>query len=184
MLRKRFINVPDEAVLDYLNNTQQGQQYLQALGLSSPVARAPQVACDFNTPIPQVSITAPNGGQTVQGTIQINGQVTGTDFQSYVLEYATTTQPDQFFAIGGTVTQQQPTVGNLGVWDTTGVPNGEYILRIAVTSTRGGRVERVVQPVIVNNLIPTATATAQPLPATLPPEDPNFTPLPMATLSP
>lgn len=175
---RRFINVPDDFVLNYLNTTTPGRQYLQAVGLTAPVNRVPSTSCDFNTTPPTINIASPSGGQSVQQDVQITGQASADQFQGYVLEYApvNTTQ----FVVISTSNQAQPTAnGTLGTWNTTNVPNGDYILRLTMTSNTNGRVERLVQPVRVNNPQATPTPTQPPVLATeVPVTDPNFTPIP------
>lgn len=175
-----FVNVTDGAAIEWMNNTAAGNNYAARIGLSVPVAAAPLVACDLSTTIPVARISSPNGGQTIQGVTQVTGQVSADGFNRYQLEYANVNTPTQFFLIDGPYQQQQPAAGSvLGTWDSTQVPNGQYIVRLAVFSNSGGFLYRTAQPVTVNN--PTPTATPEPLPTQSVPNT-GFTPIPFDTL--
>ncbi len=169
-------------------------------GLAAPVAQA------------NLSITSPTEGSTLSGLVSVQGTATHSNFESYGVLYAT----------GSTVTSEtnwrldlpiswnvrsMVVNGELGVWDTTQVPNGQYVLALVVYEV-GNTTPNVH---FINNLTvanqemtptpevtetptpdPNATATPDPLqPVTnltpvvatveLPP---TGTPNPTATLSP
>jgi hypothetical protein len=65
------------------------------------------------------------------------------------LEYASAAQPTVFTIIGGPVTTPQNS-GLLGTWNTQQMPNGAYILRLAMFSNNGGYLYRTVNVNIVN----------------------------------
>jgi len=183
-----FVNINDPFAVTWLNTTAQGQQYARQVGLVTPVQSAPTVSCDANTPIPVANISSLSGDQTVTGTVQILGQATATDFQSYSVEFASAATPTQFLVINNANTQMSAPGSQLGAWDTTRIPNGDYVVQLTMISTGGRRITRQVQPGRVSNIPPTPTpapATAIPLP-TLPPVLVPTNPLPFdnATLPP
>jgi hypothetical protein len=181
MLTKTFANITDPTAIDWLNKTPQGQQFIQRLGLPTPLTAPPAGECQFGMTIPTARIVDPFDNKTVQGNISITGQVSaGSDFSRYQLEYAPAATPDQFQIIGSFSTTQQPNAGAvLSTWDTTTVPNGTYILRLTVFSNSGGFLYRPVH-VNVNNPQPTPAPTA--FPTSAPPI--LTTPLPFDTLVP
>jgi hypothetical protein len=95
----------------------------------------------------------------------VTGQVNAPEFQRYDLEYATSQNPTAFQRIT-TNTQQFVNGGStLGTWDTTTVPNGTYIVRLAAYSNSGGSILRTAQ-INIQNILP--TATPMPLPTSTP----------------
>lgn len=182
-----FSNLNDPSALDWLNNTQPGQQYAQRVGLQLPLQQAPSEACQQGMTLPSVRLNNPTDGQTLTGMVTLTGQVTGPDFNRFQLEYAPVGS-DQFTLIGNPVTQQFPDAGSqLLEWDTRTVPNGSYQLRLGAFANEGGSIFRTVQVNIQNTPptptpAPTATATLPPtIPSSPIPFD-NLNPTPTATL--
>ena len=167
----QFVTIQDPAVINWLNN--QGQAYARRVGLTPPVSPLPDRACDQSTPIPVARISSPSGGQTVMGTITINGQVNAEGFNRYQLEVAPAGTED-YRSVAPVSSQQHPEANSvLGSWDTTTFANGDYTLRLAVFANNGGYVFRTVA-VRVDNPEPTATPTPEP----------TFTPEPGPVLPP
>ncbi|MEQ8677741.1 MAG: transglycosylase domain-containing protein [Aggregatilineales bacterium] len=173
----QFVNISDPYAVQWLSNTAAGNNYAAQIGLTPPINAVPTQSCDVSTPIPVARITEPSGGQTVQGNVNITGQISADNFNRYQLEYASANNPNNFFLIG-TFQQQQPNQGTIGTWDTTQVTNGQYTIRLAVFSNTGGFLYRTTQGITVNNPLP--TATPQPVPTQV--EVPVFTPLPFDTV--
>lgn len=183
VVTRSYVDVQDPYAIQWLNGA--GQNYAQRVGLNPPIQSVPQQACDQNTPIPVVRLSSPGGGQSVQGSVAIIGQVSAQDFSRYQIELAPVTTPGAFSTIIGPVQQQQPGAGStLGTWNTTTLANGEYTLRLAVFANNGGFVFRNIQ-VTVNNPDPTATPTVPPTiaPTAFPTPFPTQ-PLPFDTLTP
>ena len=78
----------------------------------------------------------------LHGAIEIRGQVQAPDFDRFELLYASVDQPDTFYPISASLVQMPQYATPLGVWDTVAgqVPNGNYILRLAVSSLNGGSI--------------------------------------------
>jgi membrane peptidoglycan carboxypeptidase len=183
VIEATFANITDPSAVNWINSTGAGQAYAQRVGIQLPISPAPQLACNQNTPIPVARITAPQGGQTVQGNVAIIGQVSAEGFNRYQLEVASLATPESFQIVDNFSTTQQPNAGStLANWNTLTVPNGGYILRLAAFSENGGYVYRTTQ-IAVNNPAATATPiipTQPPIPIvpTEPlPFDPLVTPL-------
>lgn len=159
IVEDQFVTIQDGAVINWLNN--QGQAYARRVGLTPPVNPVPDRACDQSTPIPVARISNPSGGQTVMGTVTVNGQVNAEGFNRYQLEVAAAGSND-YRSVAPVSQQQQPEANSvLGTWDTTTFPNGDYTLRLAVFANNGGYVFRTVA-VRVDNPEPTPTPTPEP----------------------
>jgi hypothetical protein len=174
-VERTFANISDQFAVNWLNSPA-GQPTAQRLGLPVPFEIAPRDACSLNNEVPIAAIIQPTPNQTILGNVQIIGRATSTQtFSRYQIEVASANAPDNFSIITGPSTQPQPQ-GVLGTWDTTTVPNGGYILRLAMFAQNGGFLYRTVQ-VNVNNPLPTPT----PIPTSAPIV---FTPIPFDTAVP
>lgn len=86
---------------------------------------------------PVVEITSPTGSSTVSGEVTIQGTATYPNFTSYDVFYApgTSVTGDTDWRYDDPIarTQQSMVVnGVLGTWDTTQIPNGQYVLALVV----------------------------------------------------
>jgi membrane peptidoglycan carboxypeptidase len=181
VIQRTVANIEDPFAVNWLNSPA-GQPTAQRLGLPVPVENAPQEACSLNTEVPIVRIVSPTDNQTVLGVVQVQGSASSAPqtFSRYQLEVAPF-GTDTFTIVYGPSTTAQPS-GVLGTWDTTGLTNGNYVLRLAMFAQNGGFAFRTVA-VTVNNPVPTATPIPTPLP--LPTLTPIiFTPIPFDTLPP
>jgi membrane peptidoglycan carboxypeptidase len=174
-----FANIADPFAVQWLNGTAEGRAFKQRVGLPDNLLAAPQTACTQGMILPTVRLNNPSPNQTLTGLVTLRGQISASDFNRYDLLYASGANPTSFQSIT-TATQQFPNQDSpLGTWDTTNLPNGGYIVRLAAYSNQGGYVFRDVN-VLLNNVPPTPTP-APPTP-TLPPQitpvGPQFTPLP------
>ncbi len=155
---------------------------LISMALAGPVA-AQQI---------EPSITYPATGDAIQGTVTILGVSNITGFVSAELAFAYATNPtDTWFLIA---TSNQPVINAaLGVWDTTGITDGIYNLRLRVYLSEGSFQDILVTGLRVRNYTPIETATpvetstptatlVEPAPVSTP--TPTFTPFPTPTLLP
>jgi membrane peptidoglycan carboxypeptidase len=164
-IQATFTTIDDQFAVQWINTTAPGRQWAQQLGLTVPLNVAPTAACDQSTPISAVSITQPQGGQTVEGQLPIRGQINANGFQRYQLEYALEGSTAYTIMPGSQSTTPQPNPDSLlATWDTRAVADGNYTLRLAVFGQNNGYLYRLVSPVIVNNPEPTATPTLTPAP--------------------
>src|SRR3990172_3753645 len=117
-------------------------------------------------------ITSPLDGAIVSGVVPISGAATHPQFQRYELAFGYSPNPtDTWFSLQDpAVTQVVNDV--LGRWDTTGVTDGLYVLRLRVYWTDRNYLEAFVRNVQVQNATPTptvpppeATTSSSPLPA-------------------
>ncbi len=154
----------DPGAIAWLNTTT-GQGVARTMGLPIPVQEVPTTACPLNTDIPSLQFTGPIEGSAVQGTVQITGVASATNFGSYQLEYAPV-GTENYQPITGEVNTPRAGDNNiLADWNTVGVANGQYTLRLTMRSAnRLGIVRRTMTLSVVN-----PTPTALPPTATLPP---------------
>ncbi|MBI4671470.1 MAG: hypothetical protein HY741_07370 [Chloroflexi bacterium] len=129
------------------------------------------------------AILAPQSGATVTGVVQIEGTASlGGDFQYYKLEVA----PAGAEAWGDLVgaAREQVVNGQLGVWDSAGVADGAYTIRLRVVDPTGNYCEATVTNINVQNSVPTAVPTPEftITPTEAPPVQ-NAVPTPLPTIS-
>ncbi len=123
-----------------------------------------------------VRIAEPIAGARLTGRVTITGSATHPDFRYYELAFAYDPDPT-----GTWFTLQPPTdspmvSGVLGQWDTTGIVDGLYAIRLRVYVSERNFVETVVRGLRVDNT-PVPTATLSPSTET----PPTVTPIPLAT---
>ncbi len=137
----------------------------------------------------QVEIISPEMSAELRGVVPIIGSASVPNFQFYKVEWGVGPNPDEWAVIGEL--HDQPMInGELEVWDTNGVPDGVYTLRLQAVKQDGNWEEFYVrQLTIANNRptptpTPTATPTVSPTPAgeEEPEEEPGAEPEATATL--
>ena len=110
-----------------------------------------------------LKITNPQGGQALQGVVEIRGTVNLDSLQSYTVgfSYAGATPADLFVIGQGDQVVNEDT---LAVWDTTQISDGTYVLVLRAKLQDGSQQEVQVPGLRVRNytLVETATVdTAQ-----------------------
>ena len=127
----------------------------------------------------QSGITSPATGASVSGDVVIMGTAVIDPFQKYELHYKLEPSGDDayIYFFGATTPVMN---GQLGVWQTGGMPAGTYSLRLRVVKNDGNYAEFFTQNVSVNqgaaaDESPTPTATSS---------EPTPTPIPTATFTP
>ncbi|MBX3003017.1 MAG: hypothetical protein KF828_03605 [Anaerolineales bacterium] len=96
----------------------------------------PTVAVDPAACIPaQIAITEPEPGSVLSGSVTVNGTVDVTDFGFYKFEVARA-EEELWLTIqaGRSIVREGALVEN---WDTSRLPNGEYVLQLVVTDSSG-----------------------------------------------
>ncbi len=129
-------------------------------------------------------ITSPQSGQSVRGSVQVTGSALHPAFQRYELYY--TVEPGENWVFIGDARTSPVSNGVLGTWETGGLPDGNYSLRLRVVRQDGNYDEGFARNVVVANTTPpTPTPTDTPsfdAEATLPPPiEGVVTPTPPAT---
>ncbi|KPL80837.1 hypothetical protein ADN00_01210 [Ornatilinea apprima] len=103
-------------------------------------------------------ITQPQPGQAVQGQVAVIGSTNVTGFQSAEIAFSYENGEDaNWFLIAALDYPIED--GTITVWDTTGIEDGAYSLRVKVALQDGRSVESVVSGLRVRNYTPIETAT-------------------------
>ncbi len=143
----------------------------------------------------ELTITAPSGGEALQGSVAIMGTARAVNLASIEVSFAYQTDSTRTWFL---ISQSSQSVeqGSLSNWDTTTISDGMYRLRVQMFLKDGRVLESVVDGLRVRNYSPvetstpapenestiapraTATFTSTPLPDLILPER---TPLPQAT---
>ena len=134
------------------------------LGLWFFAANSLALAAPLQQECTGVAITSPrDSGDPVRGKVSINGSASIANFQFYKVEFAAGNNPadTSFHNMAADVHRSAVTNGLLEVWDTTGLPDGPYTLRLTAVDIRGNFPcpPIVVRSVIVANRTVVATAT-------------------------
>ena len=125
---------------------------------------------------PVASISAPVGGQALQGVVAITGSIPAEGFLSAELSFGYAKDASGTWFLIQQI-DQPVTDGTLAQWDTTAISDGDYNLLLTVTLQDGQKVTAQVKGLRVRNYsaIETNTPTVAP---------PTFTPLPSGTPTP
>lgn len=146
-------------------------------GLTSVHAQAPGYA----------EILSPLDGEAVSGLTTIVGSASHPLFVSYELAFTyQNSEVETWFPIVE-ISEIQIVDDRLGLWDTTGITDGEYVLRLRVNLSNDTTLEDIIENVRVRNQSAAETPTPgllsgpSPVPATQTPSPtPRATPIPMA----
>jgi len=112
-----------------------------------------------------IVISSPNSGDFIQGLVVVEGTITVLGFSSYELSFAYDQNPTEtWFVLQSSTT---PVIeGELGIWDTTTLTDGNYNLRVRVFLLDGSLQETTLSDLRVRNYTAIPTATPAP-PATI-----------------
>jgi hypothetical protein len=105
------------------------------------------------------NIISPSPGDELRGNVQIVGTATHPEFAKYDIYALTGRAEDDWIAVTTAVTQKVDSPAQLAVWDTTQVPDGEYILLLRVWDQTGGLQDFLFTSYFVVNSQPVATPT-------------------------
>lgn len=93
-----------------------------------------------------IDLSYPVDGQEVQGSVTLTGTVDIPDFGFYTYEIA---RPGETIWLPIQVGREIKREAVLGVWDTSALTAGEYLVRLVVTDNQGNALEPCVIKVIV-----------------------------------
>lgn len=102
-----------------------------AVATSIPVGSPDPAGCEN----PEATLSSPEGGDTLQGVVEIQGTANIANFAFYKYEYRPVGSEGVWQAVSAGTEPVSDDV--LGTWDTGLVPAGEYGLRLVVTDTSG-----------------------------------------------
>ena len=116
------------------------------------------ISFEIDATPPSPRITSPRPSAVISGTTQIDGKAIDHRFREYRIEAASVACPE-CGPITVTFDDQPVSEGRLGEWDTKTVPDGEYLLSLAVVDTIGASGVHEVN-VLVDNHAPFAPETS------------------------
>ncbi len=106
----------------------------------------------------QAAITSPVDGQEIAGTLTVSGSASHPQFTRYELAFGPDPNPKDAWQVFSE--NNQPVANNvLGLWNTTSVADGTYMLRLRVVRKDSNYSEAVVRGLAVRNQQPTKTPT-------------------------
>ena len=111
---------------------------------------------------PTALITGPGAGGCMPASVTVTGTATDLHFVSYLLDYAAVGSTT-FAPIAPQAVFTQPvTAGALAAWSTTGMVDGDYVLRLTVNDAVGNT---SVATSIVHKGVPTLSGPSVPIPS-------------------
>ena len=122
----------------------------------------------------QAVITSPQALSAVRGRVTVEGTAVHPSFQRYEMYFSREPVRDDSWVFIGDAHPNQVANGFLGTWETGGVPDGVYSLRLRVVRQDGNYDEYIVRGLQVANAQPAETAT----PTVTPTATVSPTPLP------
>lgn len=108
-------------------------------------------------------ILEPKGGEAIQGVYTVKGSASHPSFEAYQLSFAYADDPTETWFLLGDRQENQVVDAGLGLWDTTGITDGEYRLRLEVFLENNNVIVAIVEGVRVRNRIPVETSTLAPI---------------------
>lgn len=133
-------------------------------------------------------ILDPQGGEAISGVYTIRGSASHPSFLAYQLSFAQMDDPMETWFLLGDPQTTPVQEGGIGLWETTGISDGEYRLRLEVFLENEQSIVTVVEGIRVRNRSTVETATALPVAAQVtatqspPTKTPRPTPLPPASV--
>ena len=134
---------------------------------------------------PTSVITSPSSGAVVNGQLAVTGTALDAHLDSWILDYGAGERPSAWVTIASGSTAVVS--GLLGTWNTVGLPDGTYSLRLRVTDQASHTSRYTVGVILqVPTASPTRTATATPTFSRTPTCTATYTatPAPTATRTP
>mgnify|MGYP005844788331 FL=1 len=112
----------------------------------------------------QAAITSPQPFSVVRGRVTIEGTAVHPNFLRYELYYSREPARDDTWVFIGEAQPNQVANGFLGTWETGGLPDGVYSLRLRVVRQDGNYDEAIAPGLQVANSQPIETPTPTPTP--------------------
>ncbi|MHC1770782.1 MAG: transglycosylase domain-containing protein [Flexilinea sp.] len=143
------LNVKDIWARRWLLTTQEGHEWASSmnfLNTNRTLLFTPEKACDIQNTNPIISFANITEGMEIKdNTIDIYAVVNSAEgIQSFSLEFGKGNDPKEWYVITNGINQQIYNPEKIGEWKMDGLENGEYTLRIYVTSPSETYAERKV----------------------------------------
>lgn len=146
----------------------QRSAYLLLIILSLTLLTGPAAAAPLAQE-PIASITSPVDGQQLSGIVRITGSANHPEFDRYEIAYGPDPNPNDAWQPFSS--NSQPVTNDvLGLWDTTRVADGGYMLRLRVVRKDSNYQEAFIRGLRVANQQAQASPTPAEPEATFPPE--------------
>jgi hypothetical protein len=129
-------------------------------------------------------ILEPRGGEAIFGVYTIKGSASHPSFKAYQLSFALAGDPTETWFLLGEPQNNSVIEDGIGLWDTTGITDGDYQLRLEVFLENDQSIVTIAEGIRIRNQSPIETVTAAPITelvtaTQLPPtKTPRPTPLP------
>ena len=107
-----------------------------------------------------IRIASPASGAVLTGLVEVTGSSAVENFFGAEISFAYASDLTNWFLIAST--EQPVTDGPLATWDTSAVTDGDYVLRLRVTTQNLSVQETFVTALQIRNQTPAATATFAP----------------------
>jgi hypothetical protein len=138
----------------------------------------PALAAPPGKPLAEARIDQPKPNAVARGVVKVIGTATRGDFQRYEIYYGVGANPSPLSWVFVAAFNAPVVNGLLYEWNTVGLPDGIYTLRLRAVSLNAQYDEAVVTVRVDNTSTPTPTATATETPV------PPATPTPFVTVAP
>ena len=96
----------------------------------------------------QIMITAPKAGATLTGVVTVTGTANIPDFGFYKYEFKLMGGDTWSTILAGRDVVQD---GELGLWDTSQLTNGDYLLRLVITNNQGNSFPACMVQIRISN---------------------------------
>ena len=126
-------------------------------------------------------ILEPGGGEAIFGVFTIKGSASHPSFQAYQLSFALSDDSTETWFLIGEPQSNSVVDGGIGLWDTTGITDGDYRLRLEVFLENDQVIVALVEGVRVRNRSTIETSTAAPIAAQITATPPPATKTPRPT---
>ncbi|NMB94929.1 MAG: penicillin-binding protein [Flexilinea flocculi] len=145
------LNVKDIWAQRWILSTPEGNNWLTSLNMPDLLRNktyffTPQKSCSPQDSEPTISFTNMVDGMQIQSPIQeVFGIVNASGgIQSFSLEFGKGRNPSEWFVITNGIRQPYVYPEKIGTWNLNGIENGDYTLRIYVTSPENTYAEKRV----------------------------------------
>jgi 1A family penicillin-binding protein len=134
-----------------------GREWAEQQGIPQP----PTETCTLHPGPAQVAIFQPLEGEQVEGVVPVVGRANMPDFSHYIVEYGATHDPGGWGPVSGPINTSVES-GFLAHWDTRGLHNMGYTLRVLAFDQQGTVAEARVHVMVTH-----------PMPAVIPSPPPQ-----------
>ena len=167
--KKYALDVTDQWAVDWIRKTDQGKNWVEKNGFSTPIFLVPKRECREDDPKPTVFFAGINEGQTITSSpLDIYAVVYATkNFKEFRLEYGLGDDPGEWKVLKGNISEQYEQPEKLLTWNMNDIPSGLVTLRIYLASTNDTYAEKQIH-LYIEVPTPTPTITLSPT-STLPP---------------